>query len=488
MPALQSQRRIEPSLFQNAILSIPREFDLFLGGGRGGGKSFGVALLVLREVEQYGSTFKGLYIRKTYQGLQDFQQITLDLFGSVYGKSAQFNAQEHIWRFPNGATFELGQLEHQSDYQKYQGRSFSMLVIDECGQFCRPHLLDRLRSNLRGPENVPLRVALVANPGGPGHAWLSKRYVFREKPGKPFLEPATGRMVVYLPSTYRANPHIDQSQYLKSLVSANANDTELLKAEKDGDWAIARGAFFGSVIDESRNCIDPLDQLPTIGSIGRFFSGEDGKRYLRTSSQLPKSDWKAYLAMDFGSAAPASVQVMTESPGAEWQGRWYPRGSIIICDELYTSLPDDYSTGLGLTVPQLAQQIHKLCQKWGIDSLSSRNVADDSIFARTGSGAISIAAEFKKEGIRFNPAQKGDRVSGWEIMRRMLADAGSPDRSGLYIARNCEAWWQTVPYLARDERNPHDVDTKGIDHSADCSRYGLLRENRTVQASGFEVR
>lgn len=74
----------------------------------------------------------------------------------------------------------------------------------------------------------------------------------------------------------------------------------------------------------------------------------------------------------------------------------------------------------------------------------------------------------------FYPAKKGDRISGWQRMRRMLADAGKVDRPGLYVSRSCEYFWATVPYLARDQRRVEDVDSSGPDHAADSTRYGLL--------------
>ena len=42
-------------------------------------------------------------------------------------------------------------LADPADYQRYPGRSFSLLLIDEAGQWADPTLLDLLRSNLRGP-------------------------------------------------------------------------------------------------------------------------------------------------------------------------------------------------------------------------------------------------------------------------------------------------------------------------------------------------
>ena len=61
-------------------------------------------------------------------------------------------------------------------------------------------------------------------------------------------------------------------------------------------------------------------------------------------------------------------------------------------------------------------------------------------------------------------------------MRRLLSHAGKPDRPGLYIARRCRYFWDTVPMLARDAKRVEDVDTTGPDHGADAICYGCLRQ------------
>ena len=86
----------------------------------------------------------------------------------------------------------------------------------------------------------------------------------------------------------------------------------------------------------------------------------------------------------------------------------------------------------------LADAIKAMCARWKV---GPHGVADDAIFAKTGSGAGCIADESAREGIYFDPAQKGDRVSGWQRMRRLLADAGKPDRPGLYVSRAYRYWW-----------------------------------------------
>lgn len=279
------------SPFQQKLCVVPEEFDVFLGGGRGGAKSFAMAILAMRHAEQYQDKARVLYIRQTYKGLGDFEQITREIFGLAYGKSARYNAAEHIWRLPNGGYMELGQLESAADYTKYQGRSFTLLLIDEAGQYATPELLDKLRSNLRGPAGMPIREVMAANPGDVGHQWIAARYVFRNKPWLPFYEDKSKRHWVYAPSTFVDNPFIDQAEYRAQLEASCPADPELLRAWLEGDWAVTRGAYFASVLEESRNAIDPwpIQWVNTQQQLARLRRGDR---------------WNFYLAHDYGSSAP----------------------------------------------------------------------------------------------------------------------------------------------------------------------------------------
>src|SRR5690606_39685497 len=133
---------LRPSAFQERVLAIPPDIDVFLGGGRGGGKDWAIGFLILRHVEQFGQRARVLYLRQTYRGLADFELVCREVFGLVYGTAARYNAQDHVWRFPGGGYLELGQLESQADYAKYQGRSFTLLIVSEAGQYATPDLLD----------------------------------------------------------------------------------------------------------------------------------------------------------------------------------------------------------------------------------------------------------------------------------------------------------------------------------------------------------
>lgn len=442
------------------MLSIPEEFDVFLGGGRGGGKSYGLAYLALRHAEQYGERARILYLRKTYKGLADFELLTRELFSMVYGTSARYNATEHVWRLPSGAYIELGQLESHADYAKYQGRSFTLILVDEAGQYPTSDLLDMIRSNMRGAKNIPIRMVIAANPGGPGHHWLAKRFVFQAGPWNVFDEPKSKRKWVYAPSTLDGNDFIDREQYREQLQSACCDDPELLRAWMIGDWAVSRGAYFAGCLEESRNAIDPLNAIP--------------------------EGWQTFLAHDFGSAAPSVTLLFARSPGASHEGIWFPRDSLVIVDELASARRDNLSLGLGWTAAVTAEAIRsELCAKWDVPPYG---VADDACFARSGASSGSIADEFARGGVYLQPARKADRITGWQRMKRLLADAGKRDKPGLYVSRAAQYFWATVPYLARDQKRVEDVDSSGPDHAADACRYGVLAQTWATELNVQWVR
>src|SRR5581483_3614302 len=109
--------------------------------------------------------------------------------------------------------------------------------------------------------------------------------------------------------------------------------------------------------------------------------------------------WRTYLAHDFGSSAPSVTYLVAKSPGARGpDGRHYPRGSLILLDELATNEPGNVSKGMGYTVPVLADHIREFCRHWHV---RAEGAADDAIFAKGGHSRGSISDEFRAAGVYF---------------------------------------------------------------------------------------
>ena len=228
---------------------------------------------------------------------------------------------------------------------------------------------------------------------------------------------------------------------------------------------MARGAFFASVLSEQRSGLDPELFSPGFHKAAR-------------------DPWRFFLAHDYGSSAPSVTYVVGRSQGAAGPDeRYYPRGSFLLLDELATNEPGSLTNGLDWTIPTLAEAVRDLCSMWNIQAYG---VADDAIFQRHGHGAGSIASEFQRERVYWSRAHKTRRVDGWQVMRRLLQDAGKPDVPGLYVSLRCKYFWETVPYLSRDPKRADDVDSRGPDHGADAARYALGETGERVTVSTWE--
>src|SRR5690554_218831 len=126
---MSEQRPDQLSTWQKRAMQVPESIDLFLGGGRGGGKSFLLAALFLRHCEQHKDRARCLVVRKSFPGLQDLEAEFLAYYRAIYGNALKFDSQKHRFTLPNGATIQLDQLERESEFSK---RSEERRVGKEC--------------------------------------------------------------------------------------------------------------------------------------------------------------------------------------------------------------------------------------------------------------------------------------------------------------------------------------------------------------------
>ena len=235
-------------------------------------------------------------------------------------------------------------------------------------------------------------MVVVANPGGPGHGWICKRHVFAAAPWKPYTDASTGREFINCPSTYRDNPNLDRGEYARQLAAACSTDPELLKAWDHGDWTVARGAFFSAVLDHSRVMVErwPFD-----------FGPRDSKH---------RDGWSLYLAHDFGVSAPSVTYVVAKSPGIVGpDGRYYPRGSKVLLDELATNEPNSLERGMGYTVPVLADRIKELAKRLGHPARGRgrrRDLRQDGFRRRQHCGRVSRLRRVLDAGEEGRPAHR----------------------------------------------------------------------------------
>lgn len=426
---------ITPTDWQGRVMELPEEYSLALMGGKAGGKTTCATLLALRHAEQYKGDARTILIRSSHKALTDVELALEQLLNGVYGKAVKLNRQEHLFRLPNGARIELGQLDGPQDLIKWSGKSVTQCIFDEYGHVRDRRWIDELKAGLRSPnQSIPLRTILLANPGGAQHAFCHSTYIAKQRAWTPYQ--VNGETFITCPSTVLDNPHLDPTAYLQKLRSAVGNDEDLYRALAEGDWNIARGAYFGEVLDQNVHQIRA--DFPYDISRG----------------------WRPFISMDYGYSAPSIIYVCVRSPGPPTP---FPYNSLILVAELATHDPNDLNQGLKWPPGKLCEAIKDLCEEWKIQPVG---IGDDCFGLDK-----SLLQIFRENGVYLRSPRK-ERIKGWSKMREMLFNAKERNgKPGMWVSESCKYFWATVPFIQRDPSRPEDCLTTGPDHAADSARF-----------------
>jgi hypothetical protein len=433
---------------QTALIECP-VFEVFYGGARGGGKTEGSIGDFLEHQNAYGEGAHGAFFRRNRSDLTDVIERTKQIYPQL---GAKFNENKNAWRFANGARMEFEFLERDSDAQKYQGRSYTRIYVEEATQFPSPTPLWKLKATLRSATGVPCGMRLTGNPGGPGHNWVKARYITPNPRGLEIIEEEEeleiepGKKItvklgrVFIPSKVWDNKLLlaNDPTYLMRL--RDVGSEALVKAWLQGDWDIIEGAFFDEWND--RHILDTQDWLPLI----------------------PR-DAMRFRAFDWGSEKPFSVGWYAVADG-DWQsvnGVEIPRGALVKYREWYGAKGPN--KGLKMT----AELVAKGVREREIHERIRYGVADPSIFIRN--GGPSIAEMMAVQSCMWRAADN-KRVPGWQALRsRLVGNGGAPM---LYFLDCCEDSIRTIPLLQHDALDAEDVDTEGEDHAGDETRYACM--------------
>lgn len=457
---------LQPTPWQERVLHVPEAYNLALLGGRGGGKTTAATLLGLRHAVQYESRARVLIIRATYKSLAQLYDELVALFEVAFPLGLSCNRGEMTIRCPNGAVITLGNLQDRRDVVKHQGQECTLLIVDEVTNFSTMRYINMLQANLRGPADVPTRMVVLGNPGGPLHAQISRLHVHGRLPWRPYtLE--DGSQWVFAPSTFVDNPTLDQDRYSRSIVASAGGDRALAAAWLEGNWNDLAGAFFADVWG---------DHLLIPDAHGNWAV---------PTGPVRNHGWVGRVALDWGWSAPAVavLAIQPQIPGLRGPGRRiFPQGSWIVVDEVHSARSDDFSLGKGWPPQILAEEILAGCRRWNIPA---QGVADD---ARGLSGQNDTLIQQLREYRLYMTRPKKDRISGWVRLKSMMAAAqeADGDSPSLYISERCRLTLETMPLLPRDDVRIEDVDTSANDHAADALRYlvnsplGGARSSRRV--------
>lgn len=231
--------------FQTRVLAA-REFELFIGGGKGPGKSVLHVVRPLRQVHK--SAFKALVLREHWMELQEI----LDRMNRIYKRHKlrpHWNGEEMRWQWPSGAIIRLGYCTRLEHTQNYQGHEWSTIDFDEFANVKdAAKIWSTLRAEVRCPDPTVMRsMCGSGNPGKAGHAFVRSYFVLPTEKGtrthwEHFDIPGMGNVSLsrrFIPGTVRDNPiYARDPIYMATLHSLPKRLRSLLL---DGDWDAAGG-------------------------------------------------------------------------------------------------------------------------------------------------------------------------------------------------------------------------------------------------------
>jgi phage terminase large subunit len=413
---------------EKAFAATLRKLFVLYGGAMGGGKSYFLRWWCIREAMRlhgkYGVTGVRLGLfSMDYPTLRDRQinRIAFEVPEWIgKARDSQIDGFSLVLRPEFGSgVIAFRNLDNPS---KYNSAEFAGIAVEELTENAET-IFHELRKRIRWP-GIPqndMHFVAAANPGGKGHAWVKKFWIDRMYP--PELKQYAEEFE-YVPALAQDNPHID-SAYYNNLMSL---PEDMRKAYAEGSWDIFAGQYF----TEWRK------DLHVVGV-----------------HHIPRS-WTVTRCGDWGESKPCAYLWIARSP----------EGALTVIREVY---------GAGMKVAEQAAKILAIERELERDgvTIEPKGILDSACWDTTGR-IESIAEQFGRLGIQWNPASKGpgSRVAGWTRLKTLM----HPPHVRLRVMECCPDLIRTLPALVHDKNKPEDVDSDGEDHAPDALRYGLERE------------
>lgn len=420
---------------QTALLQCP-VLDVFYGGARGGGKTDGLLGDFLKHAGLYGPKAKGILFRRSYPELEQVIARSKELYRPL---GWRYHETNHMWTAPNAATLKLAYLEKDSDAETYQGQSHSWQGFDEIGNFPDPKPIDKLWGTLRSAQGVPRYRRSTGNPGGPGHAWVKKRYIVHGAwnvwEWAPLEErPDLKIQSTFIPSTLDDNPLLTQNDpgYEAALAAVGGN--VLFKAWRHGDWDLTAGQYFDL--------------------------WEPSLHVVKRSALEIQPWWVRWISMDWG---------FSDSTAIHWHAMDENRHIWTYRELVFDGVTPDKTADAIIE----ANRGEKIAAFFLSPDAFGKHRSPRTIAAelRDAFRAYVPKKDEEKPRIAIPVKADDDRKGGWMLMYQLL-------QAGIWkITDNCEVLIEAIPLLQRDEKDPEDIvkmrgNSPG-DHAPDSTRYGL---------------
>ena len=273
---------------QRQFLLLTDVNEVFYGGAAGGGKTYANLIAAAQYVDVPG--YSALLLRENFADLNQ-PMAWVSLSKAWWKNAASWNASEHRWTFPSGATITFGYLERDDSVYQYDSAAYQFIGIDELTQHTEwryTFLFGRIRRPAEGPlAGVPLRMRTASNPGNKGHEWVKKR----------FIDAATRQPgAVFVPARLDDNAgNMDVEAYRRDSLSKL---DPITRAQREaGDWdAVAGGRFQRDWFRRYRwrgdyLCLDGADRQYLLSECRRFGTADVAASIKTSADYTVISSW-----------------------------------------------------------------------------------------------------------------------------------------------------------------------------------------------------
>lgn len=417
---------------------------MLYGGARGGGKSAGLLMDFAAHAQRHGKHAHGIIFRRSYPEFEELEKQAEEFYAPL---GWHFRERDRKWVAPNGADLVLRYLERDKDANNYQGHSYTWQGFDEAGNWPSSVPIDLLAATMRSGHGVPCVRRLTANPGGPGHAWLKRRYVDGGHPFHTFTS-ELGWRSVFIPATIEDNPRLGV-EYEQTIKAATFGNEALWQAWRWGSWDVIAGAAFA-------------EWNPMV--------------HVMLPHEIP-DHWEIVAGLDWGYRKGAALLLACG-----------PEGQLEVLD----ALPIERMTG---------EEAGKfLALRWRRFRLPVWLAASPDMETDTGAGS-TIAEEFRRgweQETKVNcPLVAGDQKPGSRRTKKMLTHQAlkwtdERDEKGriqpwamprLRVHASATYLIDTLPALPVDPDKPEDdIDTTADDHGYDALGFVLAMRPPKAQA------
>lgn len=260
---------------QLAFHASPAKYRL-LGGAAGPGKTFALIMDHMMHCNRFSlqdaPQVHTLLLRRTHPKLLDtvitrfYEKIPKELY-------LDFNQQEKIVTWRNGATTKFGSMQHEHDVWGYQGQWYK-IGYDELTEFTFKQWQNISAWN-RCPVSKHSTKDGATNPIGIGAPWVEKLFV-QHRPCKEMDKKQASEYneanYAYFPATYLENPiYANDPNFIANLDSYQAAVSDALKY---GKWGVA-GGYFDGAWDEAVN-VYPAASVEILPRWKKWLGGDWG--------------------------------------------------------------------------------------------------------------------------------------------------------------------------------------------------------------------